>query len=206
MNRLLDNSWREYFKGTISLLDTLCPETMARKINEANVQQGFIYYKVMQLLNTPDKSILCVGSYEDTACEAMQKIGVNVTAIDPVINMSLSTFFKVNKNKFDIIFSTSVIEHVENDEQFIDEICKLLNSGGTALLTCDFREDYKEGDNKPGEDKRLYTTYDLTVRLSNILKENNCELIGVSDYSGEPDFVYGVHKYSFASFCFKKVV
>src|SRR6185503_6174263 len=120
-----------------------------------------------------------------------EKLHIKVIGVDPVMNMSLDTFFKLTKDKFDIIFSTSVIEHVKDDELFIEQICKLLKPEGYAILTCDFRDDYKEGDPKPVEDERLYTKHDLTVRLNNIAKQDGCEMIGEINYDGEPDFCYG---------------
>lgn len=211
MNILLDDTQRELYKPVIKYLFDLCPDMMGRKISEANVQQAFVFNTVNNLRNDESK-ILAVGCHEDTAYEALKKLGVNVIGVDPLINMSLDTFFKITqqvngviaKDKFDIIFSTSVIEHVENDEQFIEQICKLLNPNGIAILTCDFRNDWVKGNPKPDEDKKLYTKHDLTVRLNNILKENNCSLYGKIDYEGEPDFYYGNYHYNFATLTFKK--
>lgn len=206
MNKVLTNKQRENYKGVISELFQLCPDMMSRKIPEANVQQAFILDTVRKLCNeNKETSILAVGSFEDTALEALIKTGYcNFVAIDPAVNESLDTYFKRSDEKFDIIFSTSVIEHVQDDELFIDQICKLLNVGGHCTLTCDFRNDYKEGNGKPGEDFRLYTKNDLLVRLHKILESNNCSLVSEPDYDHEPDFVYGIYTYSFATYTFKK--
>jgi SAM-dependent methyltransferase len=211
MNHLLNNSERERLKPAIDELIRLCPEMMSRKIPEANVQQGFVFDTIRELVKASasyvtDVKMLSVGCFEDTAYEGLKKIGYDIIGIDPAVNCDLTTFFeKSNPESFDFIISTSVIEHVPNDEQFIDQICKLLKKGGFAVLTCDFKDSWKKGDPMPGEDQRLYTNYDLMVRLNDILINNQCTMIGKVDYTGEPDFDYCGHKYSFASYVFKKL-
>lgn len=203
MNILLNNTQRKKYESTIKQLTDLCPETISRKIPEANVQQAFTFSQTLEHSQDGAK-ILCVGSHEDTACEALIKMGLNVTPIDPETNYSLGQFFNRTKEKFDVIFSTSVIEHVPDDETFIAQICQLLSPNGVAILTCDFRDDYKPGDPKPGEDVRLYTTNDLLVRLKKVIEVNGCQLEGKIDYKGNPDFQYGLHTYSFATLVFRK--
>lgn len=206
MNFILNDIKRFYYKDTIDELFLLCPETMSRKLPRANVQQAFILDTVRKLsLKDNNNNMLCVGAYEDTASQSLIKNGYNVTEIDPNINMSLDSFFKKTSEKFNTIFSTSVIEHVDDDNLFIDQICKLLKVGGYGVLTCDFRDDYKPGDGKPGEDYRLYTKNDLLVRFKSILEQNGCILFGEVDYDHEPDFQYGIYTYSFASYVFKKI-
>ena len=203
MNILLDDTQREEYKDIIELLFKLCPDTMQRKMVRANVQQAFVFNMVGSLYKK-NCNILSIGSHEDTAYEALKQLRIDVIGIDPLLNVSLGTFYEITRDKFDIIFSTSVIEHVKDDELFIEQICKLLKPEGYAILTCDFRNDWKEGEPKPSEDFRLYTKQDLTVRLNNILKQNGCEMYGEINYEGEPDFAYGVYWYSFGTFCFKK--
>jgi SAM-dependent methyltransferase len=204
MNIILNDAQREKYQPVIEELFALCPETMQRKIPRANVQQAFVLDTVRRL-STPSSKLLCVGSYEDTACEALIKLGYNVVAIDPAINMSLDTFFQQADSKFDAVFSTSVIEHVKDDEIFLDQICKLTKSNGYGVLTCDFRDDYNGNKNKPGEDVRLYTKNDLLVRLKKILTNNHCSLHGTIDYDYPPDFHYGIYIYSFATYVFRKI-
>lgn len=211
MNHLLNNSERERLKPAIDELIRLCPEMMSRKIPEANVQQGFVFDTTRKLVlektnDYTDLRMLSVGCFEDTAFEGLKKIGYDIVGIDPAVNCDLNAYFEtVNPESFDFIISTSVIEHVPNDEQFIDKICKLLAKGGFAVLTCDFKDSWKQGEPMPGEDQRLYTTYDLMVRLNDILINNQCTMVGPIDYTGEPDFEYCGHKYSFASYVFKKL-
>lgn len=203
MNVLLNDAKREYYAPVIETLRDLCPELIARKIERANVQQAFTFDAVLKYAKA-DSKILCVGSHEDTACEALLKKQLNITAIDPEINYSLEDFYGVSREVFDIVFSTSVIEHVKDDEFFLDLICKFLKPGGYGVLTCDFRDGYTVGDTKPGEDFRLYTKADLLIRLPNVLKANNCALVGEVNFDGEPDFSYGSCLYSFATYTFRK--
>lgn len=208
MNTILTDKYREEYKPVIQELFEHCPEMMSRKLELANVQQAHTF-DMTRKLSTKDSKILCVGSFEDTACESLQALGYYVTGIDPAVNVGLNDFFEHNQQsisprKFDVIFSTSVIEHVPNDEEFIDQICKLLSPGGYGVLTCDFRDDYKEGDPKPGEDFRLFTKHDLLVRLNEVLVANNCSLVGEPDYDYPPDFWYGNYNYSFATYTFRK--
>lgn len=205
MNTILNDAQRERYKEDIATLFVHCPEMMNRKYPRANVQQAFVFNQVKQLSDLSSE-ILCVGSHEDTACESLIKLGYKITPIDPVLNMDLDTFYKKSEGKkYDVVFSTSVIEHVPNDELFIDQICKLLKPNGYAVLTCDFNDGYgKNGVTHPGGDYRLYTQNDLLVRFDRILKENDCEIFGDIDYDHAPDFQFGGCIYSFASYVFKK--
>lgn len=205
MNIILNDKQRDVYKDIIQELFELCPQTMSRKIPRANVQQAFVLDTVKKLSNKNDSKLLSVGAYEDTASEALVKLGYKVMEIDPNINMDLNKFFHSTQNKFDVILSTSVIEHVENDELFIDQICKLMKVGGYAVLTCDFNDAYLPNGPRPGEDYRLYTKHDLLVRLKLILDRNGCILEGVPDYDHAPDFQYGIYTYSFATYVFKRV-
>ena len=204
MNILLNDKERELYVDSIQELHHLCPDTISRKIERANVQQGFMLDMVKKLC-TKESRLLCVGSFEDTACESLNKLGYQITEIDPSINTDLNGFFSTQPGLFDIVFSTSVIEHVPDDELFIKQICQLLNPNGCAVITCDFNNDYgKPNISKPIEDHRLYTKNDLLVRFDKILKENSCEIWGDIDYDQTPDFHYNGSVYSFATYVFIK--
>lgn len=205
MNIILNDAKREIYRSAIYEITNLCPETIARKIPRANIQQAFVFDTVRKLVNK-DAKLLCVGSYEDTACESLKKLGYDIVAIDPAINHSLEQFYNTNghTNKFDLIFSTSVIEHVQDDELFIAQICQLLKPNGYAVLTCDFNNDWKAGQGKPSEDFRLYTKLDLLDRFNTILKSNRCKMYGDINYDEAPDFNYGGFRYTFATYVFSK--
>jgi SAM-dependent methyltransferase len=207
MNKLLNKKEFANYQNALELLRTHCPEMFSRKIPEANIQQAFTLQTTLDLIPT-NSNILSAGCWEDTATETLKKVGYNVIDVDPQINTDLKTYFDNNPSihgKLDAVVSTSVIEHVEKDEEFIDCICKLLKSGGYGIVTMDYNNGYLNGGvSKPVEDVRLYTEYDLRIRLNSVLEENNCELLE-ANYEGENDFCYCGHWYTFATFVFKKI-
>jgi SAM-dependent methyltransferase len=206
MNKLLNKKEFANYKYALDLLNTHVPEMMSRKIPEASIQQAFTLQTSIDL--TPiNGMVLSAGSWEDTATATLKKLNYNVIDVDPMINSDLKTWFDNNQNSlgtFDSVVSTSVIEHVQNDEEFLHCICKLLKIGGYGIVTMDYNDGYLTGNvTKPNEDVRLYTEYDLRNRLNSILEKNNCVLLE-GDYSGENDFSYAGHWYTFATFVFKK--
>jgi Methyltransferase domain len=207
LNNILDNQARKYYAATIEQMFKYLPDLMSRKIPEANIQQAYILdsvYKIVSKITKP--KILCVGSFEDSAAASLKLLGFKIEEIDPMINYDLDVFMTkptTVKNSFDVIFSTSVIEHVEQDEKFIIQIESLLKNGGTAFLTCDYCENYRTGDPKPSVDFRLYTQNDLKERL--LSKLINCELIDEPQWDcPTPDFWYEGVNYTFASFAVRK--
>lgn len=208
VNRILTDKDREELSPVIQLMLETCPEMMSRKIPEANVQQAFVLKEVMKLARYKENcAILSVGCFEDTAYETLKSMGANVIGIDPAINFDLGSYLnhKHPYPAYDIVFATSVIEHVKNDEDFIRDMCILLNKGGYGIITTDFKESYMPGNPLPYSDERFYTRYDLEVRLRNILKQMGCDLIDKPDYTDKDDFVYQGHHYSFATFVFRKM-
>jgi predicted ATP-grasp superfamily ATP-dependent carboligase len=206
MNKLLNKKEFANYQNALELLRTHCPEMFSRKIPEANIQQAFTLQTTLDLVPT-NSNILSAGCWEDTATETLKKVGYDVIDVDPQINTDLKTYFDQHPEihgNLDAVVSTSVIEHVEKDEEFIDCICKLIKSGGYGIVTMDYNNGYLNGGvSKPVEDVRLYTEYDLRIRLNSVLEENNCELLE-ANYEGENDFCYCGHWYTFATFVFKK--
>ncbi len=206
-NRILDNQARKQYDTVIKLLCRLCPEEMSRKIPEANIQQAFVFETVRNLSRKfSNPRILSVGCYEDTAFLGLKKLNIQMDGIDPIINYDLGTFMTkpgVLQRKYDIIFSTSVIEHVENDSKFVKEIAEMLQPGGFAVLTCDYKKDYKPGDKVPTVDFRFYTKNDLENRLPGNMK--NCSIYGNHNWDHlQPDFWFGNINYTFATFVIQK--
>jgi len=208
MNKLLTGSNRDMYDATIDRMFEIIPDMMSRKIPEANVQQAFVVDTVIELHTSTFENencfALCVGSYDDTAYEFLDKLEYSLVAIDPSINYSLHEYKDLTTGHFKTIFSTSVIEHVDDDEEFIRDICELLDSGGVAILTCDFNDNYKDGDSVPLSVVRQYTRYDLEVRIPSIISDYGCHVIGDVNYEGEYDFEHSGHVYTFATLVFKK--
>ena len=208
-NRILDDAARKQYQPIVTFLFAVVPEIMSRKIPEANVQQAFVFDTVLKFSQklSSNSQVLCIGSYEDTAALGLKHIGVSIEDIDPILNYDLNTFFgkpSTIKNSYDIVFSTSVIEHVENDELFISQIVDLLAPGGTAILTCDYNDQYKPGDSIPDVDFRFYTQKDFKERFLPLLKD--CFWVDQPQWDcPNPDFIYaGLYRYTFATLVFQK--
>jgi SAM-dependent methyltransferase len=204
-NRILDDKARRQYQGVIKWLFKLCPEMMKRKVPRANIQQGFVLHTVQHFYR-PGAKVLCVGSFEDTAFEALKRLGVEMEEIDPVNNYDLNGFYHLpttKKASYDIVFSTSVIEHVEQDDLFLNQIQGLLAQGGIGILTCDFKGDYKEGDYIFPGNFRFYTQGLLLAKMERALSE--CELVDTSQWEClYPDFFFEGQNYTFATLTFRK--
>jgi len=160
------------------------------------------------LAKHPNARILAVGSFEDTAVATLRSMGYRLDEVDPNVNdMTLLDFYLSSKAKlgsYDLILSISVLEHVQDDVQFVRMVSELLRPGGWAVLTVDFAEKWRAGKRKPGVDCRLYTTDDLSKRL--IPAMGDCVLIdGPSWREGAEDFEYEGSQYGFAGFVFRKL-
>lgn len=205
VNRLLTDDDREALDGIIFDMWGVCKETMRKKIQRANVQQAFVLHYVLHLIkNIVDPKILSVGCFEDTAYEYLRKQSIDLIGIDPQINYDLRTYINNGREPFDIVFATSVLEHVEDDEGFISDMCKLLKPYGYGILTVDFNNNYRVGDPLPKTDLRFYTKHDLEFRLTKILTDNGCDLVDTPDWTGEPEFTHDGCNYSFSTFVFRK--
>lgn len=208
LNRILDAKARELYKPAIDKLHELMPKTMAKKIAEANVQQAFVLDTVCRnLAKYKNPKILCVGSNEDTASMSLKRMGFSVDEIDPTYNYYLQEFFTkptTIKASYDIIFSTSVIEHDPDDESFVKCVAGLLAPGGVAVITCDYKDGWKTGEPKPECDARFYTQNDLRDRLLPLM--SNCHLVDEPQWDcPDPDFNYlGIYQYTFATFVVEK--
>jgi SAM-dependent methyltransferase len=210
LNRILDNRARDLYKPAIDKITELVPKTIAKKIPEANVQQAFVFDTVQRYIpHYKNPKVLCVGSYEDTASMGLIKMGVKVEEIDPMLNYSLQEYFTkptTLKSSYDIIFSTSVIEHDPNDESFIKCIDGLLAPAGIFIMTCDYKEGWMPGDSKPDVDMRFYTQKDLRDRLLPLMRD--CDLIDEPQWNcPNPDFnLSGKYQYTFATLVVKKKI
>ena len=206
-NRILDDSARNQYRPCIDLMTKLVPDMMSRKIPEANIQQAFVLDTVIRFASHyRSPKILCVGGYDDTAAAVLKRFGFRMDEVDPILNYDLNTYMSKPSTKlgsFDIIFAISVIEHVRDDERFAEQISKLLTPKGVAILTCDFNDQFKQGDVIPPEDFHMYTKKDLLNRLLPLLTD--CSLFDSPQWEcPNPDFTYAGYKYTFATFVFIK--
>ncbi len=208
LNRILNDEARNLYKPAIDLLFKAVPKTMSKKIDRANVQQAFVFDTVYNFLKEKkDSKLLCVGSYEDTASMTLIKMGYQIEEIDPMLNYFLQDYCTkpdTEKGTYDIIFSTSVIEHDPNDKTFLESIEFLLAPGGVAVITCDYKDGWVLGELKPDVDERFYTKKDMEERMLSYIP--GCELVDVGDWDClNPDFVLvEKYRYTFATFVFRK--
>lgn len=211
-NRILNDQARRQYLSSVRFMWKMVPEIMRKKIAEANVQQGFVFDTAVHFADqVGDKCrLLSVGAFEDTAFLTLQKMGYMIDAVDPNINYDLATFKTrpcVKPASYDVIISTSVIEHVEDDESFVRDIGDLLKPGGIAVLTCDFHNDYVKGFEIPDVDCRFYTKNDIINRLMRAVPD--CELYGAPHEwdCNEYDFCFlNKYRYTFATIVFQKKV
>ncbi len=212
-NRILDDSARAKYAFAIDKLWQITPEMMHRKPARANVQQGFSLAAIdycMSELNvgkSPEEvknlKLLCIGSYEDTCCDALKKMGYNITEVEPRFNYDLNGFCALDttkQNSFDIVFSISVLEHVENDVEFMTKAAELIKPGGYGVFTVDYNDN---GIKPPEGDFNVYTQKQLKETILPVLKD--CELLDIPEWDcPNPDFKWGDFIYTFASLVFKK--
>ena len=207
-NRILDDDARDLYKPAIDLLLRALPKTMEKKIPRANVQQAFVFDTVYRSLREyTNPHLLCVGSYEDTASLTLIKMGLSIEEIDPMINYFLQDFYTkptTKKESYNIIFSTSVIEHDPDDKSFLECIEGLLAPRGIGIITCDYQDGWKEGMPKPDVDARFYTKKDMEERMLSYIP--NCTLVDVGEWDcPNPDFILAdKYQYTFATFVFRK--
>lgn len=207
-NRILDNQARLQYKSVIRQLHLFAPQIMVSKIPAANVQQAFIFDTVNYFASAfTSPRILCIGSYDDSAAASLKMVGYAIDEIDPEVNgLDLNKFFHLpstNKASYEIIFATSVIEHVQDDEGFVAQIAELLVPGGVGLLTCDYNDLHKPGDPVIPGDYRFYTQGDLISRILPSMK--NCELVDVPHWEcSNPEFIMMGYRYTFATLAFRK--
>jgi radical SAM superfamily enzyme YgiQ (UPF0313 family) len=202
-NGILGDDERELYLPVVRQMFKYAPRMMSRKIPEANVQQAFVLNSVHRFItDIKDPKILCVGSFEDTACASLKKMGYAIEEIDPTVNCDLHMYIETHPAPvFDIIFSTSVLEHVDDDKVFVEEIASLLKPGGIAILTCDFNNEYKLGDKLPATDLRFYTEKDMEELVQHA---NGCHLIDFPDWKGGNSFFNEGCWYTFATTVFVK--
>jgi hypothetical protein len=206
-NRVLDDDARRLYQPAITYLETRLPAMMQRKIKAANVQQAFVLDTVVRLAATRTQpAILCIGSFDDTAAAGLRRCGLALDEIDPVVNYDLATYLTkptCRRAGYDIVFATSVLEHVRDDELFVCNVASLLRDGGVAVLTCDFDDSYRPGDPHPPEDFRLYTRRDFLQRLLPLVPD--LELVDEPRWEcAEPDFTYGGVRYTFATLVLRR--
>lgn len=203
INRILKQTEKNLYTEEFELMNFVSEYMIKRKIEPSLIQHAHILQFLMKNANNNEK-ILCVGSFEDIVSDTLTKIGWNIINIDPHDNMDLATYKLNNQDEeFNFIFSTSVIEHVDDDETFIDDIKSLLSKNGVAILTCDFKPDWSIGDPVPETSNRFYTKDRLEFfigKYSLLPIDRPNWNINIEDL----DFTWDNINYTFACLAFRK--
>jgi len=202
-NRVLTPLDGDQFKPVIEELTSLARKIMSRTIPEAVFQNAFIFQQVKYVAKKTD-SIMIIGGYEDPIGPALQKLGYDVKTTDPQLDGRDMEEVWLESIKFglqyDIVISCSVLEHVENDVEFVQQMYQILKPGGVALLTADYLENWVDGNSKPTADIRLYTSERLRY-LANHLPAGS--LLDPPTWGHQtPYFEYESVKYGFCSLAF----
>lgn len=206
-NRVLTTEDRVQLLPVIEELKRLCPDMMQRKIPEAVFQNAFIYQQAKFYAKKSD-DIIIIGGYEDPIGPALQALGYKVTITDPNIdgkdmrNVWIESIY--SGVKYDMVVCCSVLEHVEEDATFIQEMYQILKPNGIALLTTDYRHDWMEGMPKPVVDRRLYTAN----RLKSLIEKLpvNSAIDEPCWDNTKPYFRFETADYCFCSLAFQRKV
>lgn len=204
-NRVLTVDDRAQLATIVEELKTLSPDIMQRKIPQAVFQNAFIFQQAKFYAKKSD-DIIVIGGYEDPIGPALQKLGYKVTITDPNIdgkdmrNVWIESIYA--GKKYDIVISCSVLEHVEDDFSFVQEMYQILKPGGFALLTTDYRYDWAEHLAKPSTDRRLYTAQRLKLLMDSLPNHSAIDEPKWDDIT--PYFSCEGANYCFVSFAFQK--
>ncbi len=87
INRILTDTDRTDLQHVSEIMYQLTPDMCARKFPGALVQQVFVF-DLIQVLVPADwqLDILSAGAYEDSAGDALKKLGYGVHDVDPILN------------------------------------------------------------------------------------------------------------------------
>jgi hypothetical protein len=177
-------------------------ETDPQAIN----QQAFVFSAILNLIKNKKDKLLCIGNFQDPTYESLYKLGYNIVGVDPVLNYTLDNFIKKKstiKRSYDLIFATSVLEHIKDDINFINKCQILLDKGGILILTCDYKNDYNINDPLPGTNFRFYNRESINIILK---KFPYLKPIDTLDLDTDNKNYYGDNiKYTFCCLVLKKV-
>lgn len=143
----------------------------------------------------PTKKSLDVGAGFGTFCEELQNRNIfkSVVAIEPIPNLAITCRSKnietieqpiervefPDDEKFDLITSFEVIEHLFSPEEFVKHCRRLLKPGGLFVLTCPNGEGLDISVLKKQSDNVDYghLNYFNPLSLANLLKKNDFTIL-----------------------------
>jgi hypothetical protein len=205
-NRILSKKDLDTYKSSINNLIKIAPDMMSEKDPQAINQQAFVFSAILNLIKNKKDKLLCIGNFQDPTYESLYKLGYNIVGVDPVLNYTLDNFIKKKstiKRSYDLIFATSVLEHIKDDINFINKCQILLDKGGILILTCDYKNDYNINDPLPGTNFRFYNRKSINIILK---KFPYLKPIDTLDLDTDNKNYYGDNiKYTFCCLVLKKV-
>jgi len=117
----------------------------------------------------------------ETEVQNSLNLGINETIVDQlrqrrsnINDLVLGDMTKsdLSNESFDLVVSVEVLEHVEMDEKFVSEVCRVLKRGGKFIMTTP-NGDYVENHNR--DHKRHYKRAELVSLLSKYFQTVNVE-------------------------------
>lgn len=205
-NRILSKKDLDTYKSSIKNLIKIAPDMMSEKDPQAINQQAFVFSAILNLIKNKKDKLLCIGNFQDPTYESLYKLGYNIAGVDPVLNYTLDNFIKKKstiKRSYNLIFATSVLEHIKDDINFLNKCQILLDKGGILILTCDYKNDYKINDPLPGTNFRFYNRESINIILK---KFPYLKPIDTLDLDTDNKNYYGDNiKYTFCCLVLKKV-
>lgn len=116
--------------------------------NVLNQRLLFAYFRAAEMIQG---NLLEVGCGAGKGTEIFSKVCTNYTAIDKndslishhqakypnyrFINSFVPPFVGLEDNQFDFVVTLQVIEHIEDDHNFLKEIYRVLKKGGKAIIS-----------------------------------------------------------------------
>lgn len=176
------------------------PQHEARRWEYAMALEAFRDWRVRQLRPAAHGHFYDVGG----AGSPFYLMVPGTFTIDPAVNVDLQTFVGTNALLADAVFCISVIEHVDDLDEFLYHLSCLVAPGGLLFLTTDFQPDEGPDDKHfHWMRKRIFTPFSLGAATGELILRDFTPLGDSADYRWhgpiEPDWGY-----SFASLALVK--
>ncbi len=205
-NRVLSPQDRKALIPSVKELHALEPDIMSRKFPLAVFQYAFNFEQARHTIKDHD-SVMIIGGYEDPIGPSLRRLGYQVEISDPMIDgRGMDDVWGesyLTGQRWDMVISCSVLEHVEDDYLFLLQIHQIIKPGGVAYLTTDFNDNWTPGKPKPRTDVRFYTPTRLR-RIAQMFPEGT--FVGGTRWAPiHPYFHYENSSYGFCSITMKNV-